>query len=171
MEFALASKSILKINGVQGALDELRYGPLDHTTDSDSGVPPQPEEAEIETGARNRALAAHREFPKAFAIGVENGLRRTLLNTVDVVVVVIIAPDGSESVAESDAVAFPAHIVAEARRRGFDKTTAGMVLSENFGSRPYDPHLYLTSGKKSRSIFIKEAVIKAMAKLAEQPKP
>ncbi len=169
MEFALSSTSILKANGVQAALDILHYGPLDHTTESDSGVPPQPKEDEIETGARNRALAAHRKFPNAFAIGIENGLRRTPFNTVDVAVVVVIAPDGSESVAESEAVVFPAHIVDEARRRGFDKVTAGQVLAENVGSRHDDPHLYLTGGRKSRSVFITEAVIKALAKWAEKP--
>ena len=169
MEFALGSKSILKGVGVQGALDELRYGPLDHMIETESGVPKQPEGEQILNGARNRALAVHREFPNAFAIAVENGLRRTEFNTVDVAVVVIIAPDGSESIAESEAVPFPAHVVDEARRRGFDNVTAGQVLSESAGSRHDDPHLYLTGGKRSRSVFIKETVVRALAKWAKKP--
>ncbi len=158
MKLVLASKSLTKVNGLKLALAELGAASKFETYAAPSGVPEQPEENETLAGARHRATAARAAYPGACVIAVENGLRRRGTETIDVAIVVAIAADGTEAIAESTPVIFPAAIVAEARQRGFDKITAGKVLSERYGSTHDDPHCYLTNGRTNRATLIAKAI-------------
>jgi non-canonical (house-cleaning) NTP pyrophosphatase len=158
MKIILASKSEQKIRGLMIAVDELGINADLSTITAVSGVHEQPEGDETLLGARNRAMAARTALPDAYAIGIENGLQKTA----DIAVVVIIAPDGKETIAESAPVFFPGEIIEEARRRGFDKVTAGKVLSEQCGSPHDDPQSYLTNGQINRAAMIAEAIKKAL---------
>ena len=162
MNFVLASKSAPKIEGLRKALDELGLNKSFEMIATPSGVPEQPEEEQILEGAKNRAKAARVAFPDAYIVAIENGLRKTESGTIDIAIVVVIAPNGKITVTESAPVTFPAHIVDEARCRGFDKITAGKVLSEHYGSTYGDPQSYLTNGRTNRATMIAEAIVAAL---------
>lgn len=162
MKLVLASKSLPKIEGLKMALAKLAINDEFETYAARSGVPEQPEEDEVLLGARNRASLARTIYPDAYVIAVENGLRKRGAETIDIAVIAVITPDGTEVITESAPVIFPTHIVEEARRRGFDKVTAGKVLSERYGSTYGDPQSYLTGGKTNRAKMIAEAIKEAL---------
>lgn len=130
-----------------------------HTT---TDVNAQPEgETETRRGAHQRACAAAEAHPEAYAIGIESGIfGDNARGFHDAALITLIRPEdggrgnvacpGSRSgqyfehLSTSPSPIFPIYIVNEARRRGFDKTTVGAVMSERFGSPSDDPHGYLT---------------------------
>lgn len=160
IRLTVGSKSALKLAAVRNAVQTTgrRAGVVG--VDTESGVHAQPLESETETGARNRARFAQLTDPGSWAVGIENGLFRSGDAWLDRAVIVLRAPDGREWVRLSDPVTFPEAAVEEARRRGFDKNTAGSVLAEQTGCDPQDPHATLTEGRTTRQHILVAALIR-----------
>lgn len=152
----VGSRSELKLAAVRAALKRARRHAVVIGASTESDVPVQPTEGETEIGARTRARFAQLAQPGSWSVGIENGLFRKRKRWLDKAVVVLRAPDGREWTAESKAVAFPDDAVEEARKRGFDVTTAGTVLAERTGGDPTDPHKAV--GGVSRAVLLEYAL-------------
>lgn len=137
--------------------------------DTESGVNAQPEGLiETHTGALNRATLAAKFAKKSddthcnlYAVGIENGIECLQCIWYDFACVVIIDPKGNMHHAISDYVRFPTDMVEEARKLGFTHHTVGSVLHTRRGYNPYDPHVGLTNGKRSRQRILEEVLIRA----------
>lgn len=163
MHLTLGSKSALKTKAVAIACESLGLKVEISPLAIDSEVSAQPiGQDETERGARNRAQGARAHAPDAFAAGIENGLRQTPGGWEDWAVIVVVCPDGTTIVLESDVVLFPSAVVEIARSRGFATTTAGQVLAEQTACDPSDPHSFLTNGSLSRLSLLTAAVKKAL---------
>ncbi len=161
---AIGSQSRIKIEAVKTALRRMGFVAAAveiRTLDVPSGVPVQPEGLEQTVkGARRRARTMKESLPDAYAIGIENGIRREDDGAKDWAVVVVVAPDGREFIAHSEALHLPASAVSEARRRGFAKTTVGQILAERLGGASDDPHSTLVG--RPREEFLAAAVETAL---------
>jgi len=109
-------------------------------------------------GAMNRARNTQLENSQATAVGIENGIVPIGDRFVDLAVVVVLTSDGQSFVGTSAGIEFPKETVEEARKRGFETTTAGDVMAETMGASKTDPHSTLTGGKVSRKEILVEAV-------------
>lgn len=160
MNYILGSTSLVKVSAVRAALSETRPAAVLHQVSVPSLVATQPVGAE-ETlrGARNRARQAQALLPGASAIGIENGIRLVNDRWEDWAIVVLISPEGKECVAESASIPFPSEAVEVARLRGFDQTTVGAVLHEQYGADEHDPHTFLTKGVYTRADLLRETLI------------
>jgi non-canonical (house-cleaning) NTP pyrophosphatase len=160
MKFIVGSKSKIKLAATKRALREAGRRACCFSRKAASRVNAQPfGKEEILRGARNRAAEVWLRSRSAYAIGIENGIIRVGRGYVDIAAIVVIGPDGSERVAWSRPIRFPAADVEEARRRGFGKTTAGQILAERVGCSPEDPHAYLTAGRETREELLTEAIL------------
>ena len=151
MIITLGSASPVKLAAVQAACKLLHIKAVIETVAAPSGVAEQPVGEETERGARNRALAARAHNPNSFAIGIESGLREdNAIRKVGVpcevdgewedwAVIVILSPEGVETVSDSPSHPIPTYAVDAARVRGLDKTTYGDILAEMHGYDPKDP--------------------------------
>lgn len=163
MNYVLGSTSLTKVKAVRAALSEIHSAATLHQVSVASLVAMQPVGVE-ETlrGARHRARQAQALQPGAYAIGIENGIRQRDGRWEDWAIVVLISPEGKEFVAESVAIPFPTEAVEVARSRGFDRTTVGAVLHEQYGADQQDPHTFLTNGVHSRADLLRETLIRLL---------
>lgn len=74
---------------------------------------------------------------------------------------------GNQRFAHSTGIEFDATAVEEARRRGFEKTTAGSIIAERTGADATDPHAHLTGGKVPRSDMLKQSLKTALGQLLQ----
>ncbi len=166
----LGSTSQTKIQALRSALFRLKEWAQVEVAFGASGVSAQPcgyEETLL--GARNRAKSARQAHPQAdFALGVENGIRLNGEVWEDWAMVVAIDRHGKERLVESQAISFPTDAVEEARKRGFAQTTVGLVLHEWHQSAVFDPHHFLTQGKRSREAILRDAFIQLFELLAKE---
>lgn len=171
MKAILGSTNKHKLKAVKDALAELY--PKEKTEvvgiETRSGAQEQPiGNEETIKGARNRALQTQKAGKKAdFYVGLENGLIQVKNKWFDVAWCVVIDKNGKESLIPSAGVFFPEKYVTEAKKRGFETTTACMILHEEIGpeSESTDPHTILTNNKVSRSKLLEEALKIAIGQL------
>lgn len=131
-----------------------------------SGVRDQPVGIdETYRGAVNRALAARADYPDAVGVGIENGIvvlgHNGSRHAIDLAIVVILMPDGKESVCISQGIAFPTECLEEAERMGFETTTVGAIFANRFGGDATDPHAKLSAGRTSRRKLLAETLAQA----------
>jgi inosine/xanthosine triphosphatase len=118
-------------------------------------------------GALSRAQGARETVADAIAIGIENGVfpfggDKKDKHAVDFAVVVILMPDGRESVATSAGMEYPDACVVEAKRRGFKTTTVGSIFAERFGGDPTDPLSILSEGRTPRVALLADTIAQAL---------
>ncbi len=159
LKIAVGSENAIKLNAVRSGFGPLVATPIGVNTNS--GVPEQPEGDETLQGAKNRALATKAAHPDAdIVIGIESGIfKHENGDYVDQAVIygLVKTTNWSELVVWSAAVKFDTYYVEEARRRGFDKHTVGMIMQEGgLVVSNKDPHLILTG--KTREAYLAEAV-------------
>ncbi len=109
-------------------------------------------------GAMNRAKNTQTKNPKTVKIGIENGIVPIGDKFVDLAVVVVLVPNSESFIGTSAGIDFPREVVEEARKRGFETTTAGDVMAETMGASKTDPHSTLTGDKISRKEILVEAI-------------
>jgi adenine phosphoribosyltransferase len=169
---AIGSKSAIKSAATREACLAVGIAATLVERAAPSGVPTQPVgREETARGARNRARAARDAVPGSWGVGIENGIVREDGRWQDVAAVVIIAPDGRETVGWSDAVTFPDALVERARDIGFDRVTVGSLIAEQLGCPADDPHSALTEGRQTRADILTHAVAEAFVAALRQDSP
>jgi len=162
MKVVLASTSTVKIAACRAAFGAA-YEII--PVNIPSGVAAQPVNQETLTGAFNRIQGARAALPGAdIYVSIENGLFEDNGKYIDRAVVMLAAAEAEPGVFYSDGVEFPAHSVAIARGRGFDKWTVGQVMEElGIVKKHDDPHVTLSG--KSRAAYIDEVLKIAVGSL------
>lgn len=161
LKIVLGSTSQGKMLAATNAMLALGFNHFSlHTHSVPSGVPAQPRDSQTRDGALNRARGARLKEDGAWGLGIENGLFFEGGEWRDAAVIVLTAPDGQFYEVRSESLAFPADLVAEAERRGFDRVTVGEVMAERYGGSSTDPHAFLTGGAKPRIKYLEEALIR-----------
>lgn len=185
MKIVVASESPFKVRAVERALEKLGIeaevvgvNAVREVTDeaqiigvkAKSNVAEQPMQKETLEGAKNR-LAHAQELAKQAGhhdadlyIAIENGLFKHMFtgSYMDQAVVLAVGRDGEPKHEWSKKVKFPTKAVEEARRRGFQNTTAGQVMQEWGMVKDHrDPHSDL-GDKTSREDILTEAVTKLL---------
>lgn len=162
LTIAIGSTSAIKTSAVREACRRNGIDAVLLAVPAVSGVNAQPVgREETFRGARNRALAA--SGADVLGVGIENGIVREGGRWLDLAAVVIVAPDGTERVAWSDAVEVPAAFVDAAERVGFDRKTVGACIAESLGTPPDDPHAALTGGERGRASILADAAARLLA--------
>lgn len=158
----VGTTSALKIAAVQAVFKDAEVLGVK----TNSGVPEQPLEEEIEKGARHRLWFVKDWFPEAdIYIGIENGIFYENGNYVDKAIVIIENSNGQEQVACSSGLIVPEESFFKAKTQGFDKTTVGQVMFEDgLVNKKDDPHAD-PGDKKSRSFFLTETIAQALQQL------
>jgi adenine phosphoribosyltransferase len=123
---------------------------------------------EIILGARNRARGAREGSTGAWSVGIENGVVLLDGRWLDVAAIVLLSPDGTETVRWSEAVAVPEGYVARAEAEGFERTTVGAIVARDLGSSPDDPHAALTAGRRPRAAILAETLAAAFAAVPQE---
>jgi non-canonical (house-cleaning) NTP pyrophosphatase len=127
----VASQSPLKFEAVNKALAAKNIHAEVIGVAANSDVPAQPLNGQTEQGAKNRLTHARQLTPDAdLYIAIENGIFEETGHFVDKAVVSTETKDGAQRTTYSNSIECPAEYVEEARRRGFDTTTVGMVMAE-----------------------------------------
>lgn len=163
MKIILGSKSEIKRQAVEDACRELGIEFELICVDVSSGVNSQPVGDEAGKGARNRALAARKLHPGAYAIGIENGILEIgdfEDKWVDRAVLGVITPDGYELSAVTPQVVVPSMAVNESRSMAWGITIGEVLASMHDGCDPQAPHSFLTEGKLSRRGMLAQALVK-----------
>jgi non-canonical (house-cleaning) NTP pyrophosphatase len=122
-------------------------------------------------GALARAKGAQAVDGSAVAVGIENGVFRFggddgKKHAVDFAVVVVLLPDGQESVATSLGMEYPDGCVVEAERRGFETTTIGSVFAERFGGDPTDSQSVISKGRAPRVSLLTDTIVQALTQIS-----
>lgn len=80
----------------------------------------------------------------------------------------VVVKDAHEmkAIASSTGIEFDQKNVLEGRRRGFAATTVGLVIAEETGCDPRDPHSFLTQGLVSRADMLQQAFKAGLGQLA-----
>ncbi len=146
----VASNSQIKLDAVREAFE----GPFRAQVDgrgSKSLVSEQPVGMdETMKGAHNR-LSQILQIPGYdYYVSIENGLEPLWGAWFDFAFVLIQDSKGVARVAKSAGVVFPEDCVEEARKRGFETTTAGMIVAERYGGNETDPHHTLTGVRRKK---------------------
>lgn len=170
-KIVLGTTSVHKIDAAKGACALLGLDADVSGVKAASGQNEQPIGFE-ETygGALARAKGAQAVDGSAVAVGVENGVFRFggddgKKHAVDFAVVVVVLPDGRESVATSLGMEYPDACVVEAERRGFETTTIGSVFAERFGGDPTDPQSVMSEGRAPRVKLLTDTIAQALGDL------
>jgi inosine/xanthosine triphosphatase len=169
MKIILGSTSTHKLAAIAEACENLQIEANVKGVKTDSGINEQPVRLdETFKGALTRAEGAHKQSPDSTAIGIESGIFRfgeQNSHTLDLAIVVLITEDGRKIVTTSSGVEFPQQCVEEAGRRGFDTTSVGSVVTEQFGGDPTDPHSVLTDNKVTRTMTLVDAIVVALRQI------
>jgi len=168
MDIFVASTGEQKLNSVRQACEYVF--PDKHLNvggqRAKSSINEQPEGfEEIIKGALNRL----KDLKKIIAgirydllVAIENGIYSVKTDGkeewFDLAWIVIEDDRGNQHYGHSIGIEFPEAAVAEARRRGFDTTTVGAVLSEWEQSNSKDPQSRLTSFIKNRESILEESI-------------
>lgn len=166
VKITLASGSGLKRRALEGALKLLGVDYALTSISSVSGVNEQPVGfVETRKGALNRARFVCRAvWGNDFVIGIENGLFHDDEVYIDVAVIVVTDGLGEVLVSTmSEGLEFPRDVVLAAKRKGFDRHTAGAELARLYGCASNDPHSLLTRGLRSRESYLVPAIVMALA--------
>jgi inosine/xanthosine triphosphatase len=115
-------------------------------------------------GAFNRARKAQANKPASIGIGIENGVIPLSDKFIDLAVIVVILPDGTEFAGTSAGIEFPAELVEAARTQGFENVTVGDFIAEKMGGDKADPHATLTKGRITRKEILVEAITSVLAR-------
>lgn len=168
LKITLASGSGLKLRALTSALQflEIEYALI--SISSVSGVNEQPVGfVETRKGALNRARFACRQvWGNDLVVGIENGLLHDDEVYIDVAVIVV--TDGVGNILTttmSEGVEFPREAVLVAKKKGFDRHTAGAEMAEMYGCPSNDPHSFLTRGLRNREEILASALKLALHKL------
>lgn len=167
MKIAVASASTIKLEACRKAFGAV--APDGHveiiSVKAPSCVAEQPVGDETLTGATNRINHARKAVGDAdYYVSIENGLFVEDGRYIDRAVVVVAQKQDAPQSFYSDGVEFPADMVNETRRRGFDTWTVGKVMAEHgLVAAHDDPHLSLSG--KSRTAYINETAARAVAAL------
>lgn len=167
-KITLASGSGLKRRALEEALKFLRIDYALTSISSVSGVNEQPVGfVETRKGALNRARFACRQvIGNDFVIGIENGLLHDDEVYIDVAVVVITDGVGNAlTTTMSEGVEFPREVVLAAKKKGFDRHTAGSEMAEMYGCPSNDPHSFLTEGWRNREEILASALKMVLHKM------
>jgi non-canonical (house-cleaning) NTP pyrophosphatase len=169
MRIVLGSISTQKLDALSIACERMGLKAELRGVNSPSGQNAQPVGFE-ETcaGAVTRALQAHTGHDGSVAIGIESGIFRyngVTPVTVDLAVVVVIAPDGRQIVTTSTGVQLPEACVIAAQQRGFAATTVGAMVRELYGGNKADPHTTVTKSAISRKETLIVAIMAALKQL------
>jgi non-canonical (house-cleaning) NTP pyrophosphatase len=161
MKVVLASESKVKIAAVQKAFSDTSIELVPISVPSH--VSEQPFDDETLTGAFNRLNAAQLTVPDAdMYIAIENGIFEEDGHFVDRAIVAITHNGNEPSITYSEGVRFPAEAVAEAKQKGFDKTTVGKVMATKGWVQDHaDPHKDLIG--KSRAVILAETMKAALS--------
>ncbi len=160
---SVGSKSVIKSRATRNACRAAGFEAAIVERATPSGVPVQPVgREEVARGARNRARAARESVPGSWGVGIENGIVREDGRWQDLACVVVISPDGRETVGWSGAVTFPDELVERARDIGFDRVTVGSLVADRLGCPADDPHTTLTEGRLSRAGILTHAVTETL---------
>lgn len=168
MHVVLGSTSAHKLSAVKQACQQVGLQAKVEGIKAASGQNEQPVGfQETFAGALTRALVAKSQYPQAVAIGIESGIfhiPRSAI-TLDLAVIVVLTLDGLQIITTTQGVQFPKECVKLAKKRGFDKTTVGAIITEKFGGDPNDPHATITQGKITRTGTLIPALISALEQL------
>jgi len=160
MNIILGSTSTHKLDAVRQACQKIGLVVSVSGIKTSSGVNEQPVGFE-ETfkGALARANQARAKNKKALGIGIESGIFRFDKITLDMAVIVLINQKGLRFVTTSPGFEFPEECVRIAEARGFETTTVGSIITEQFGGDPTDPHSVLSGGKVKRSATLIKSIV------------
>jgi non-canonical (house-cleaning) NTP pyrophosphatase len=169
-KIVVGSKSKHKRRGFEAACKEAGIDYAILCVDRDTTVPEQPYGvAETLAGATARATGnaenAEKQEPGGdlFA-GGESGLMEAGPDFVlDLAIWVIRGGGRILSIATSPGMMFPKSAVEEARRLGFNTTTAGRVLAHRLGGDHTNPHSTLSHGLTPRELLLKQGAIVALS--------
>lgn len=157
MKILVASNSEIKLAAVREAFAGVRVQ-VDGRG-SRSLVNEQPVgNDETTMGAMNRLTQIAVVSGYDFYVAIENGLEEIGGWWSDFGFVVMQNRAGIRKFAKSAGVIFPDTYVEEAFRRGFETTTAGMIIAEKLGGSDTDPHYTLTAGFVTRKQLLVQAV-------------
>lgn len=158
IRIVVGSASVLKLEAVQAAIDELGLEAEIVGVDADSGVPNQPYgRAQTVEGATNRARVAREAGKGAYAVGIENGLVPSGDVVLDLAYIVVFDPAGRRLMRRSLGVTVPQELV-EASLQSGQRTTAGKLEADRNGCDPADPHFLWSNGRTNR----KQILVKAL---------
>jgi inosine/xanthosine triphosphatase len=175
MKVFVASTSEHKINAASRVFTDLcRSGTVEiEGRKAPSGINEQPVgKEETVLGAMNRI--AHLKdmilgVPYDYLVAFENGLVSLELNGettwMDMAWAVVEDYDGNRKIANSAGIEIPSWAVEEARRHGFETTTASSILAKVSPASSTDPHSYLTDGAVSRTDLLEQSLRIAVAQL------
>ena len=168
MDIIIGSTSTHKLDAVRQACQKLGLEAVVSGVKTSSGQNEQPVGFdETFGGALTRAMSAQSQKPDEIAIGIESGIFRFGIMTLDMAVIVVLTPDGQQIVTTSEGVQFPEECVKIAEERGFDTTTVGSIITEQLGGDPTDPHSALTKGKVTRTMTLVDALTIALKQLID----
>lgn len=169
MKITLGSTSTHKLAAVREACERLglQFDVGGVKTNSDTNEQPVGFD-ETFAGALARAEGVREQDADAIALGVESGIFRFGQEehyTLDLAAVVVLTSDGKKIVTTSSGILFPEDCVEEAERRGFDTTTVGSVVTEQYGGDATDPHSVLTNKAVTRTATLVDALVVAFRQL------
>lgn len=167
----VASNNVIKVEAVRQGLAKAKPEQAFQVIgmEASSAQAEQPMDNETLAGAIHRAEEVKSKRPQAdWVIAIESGLFTQADGSyLDKAIVHIITKDNRRFTVESDAVQFPTDCVEEARRRGFQKTTASQIMQEKGLIRHHkDPHRDLIG--TSRMELLQKAIVKIATQLPQE---
>ena len=182
----VGTQSEIKLKAIRGSFEKFKhlvpgneFWEIEGVA-AESGKPEQPEGDETLEGAANRVRSAMDMHPESdMVIAIESGIFKLPDNTApegysyyDQAIVYCLTKDEQTHIYRSELLKFPTDAVEEARKRGFDKCTVGMVLQEwKRITNHKDPHKDLDPHKRSRAQFLLDTTTKLCRDLFNAPKP
>eukprot|EP01130_Rhizamoeba_saxonica_P017684 TRINITY_DN8624_c0_g1_i1.p1 TRINITY_DN8624_c0_g1~~TRINITY_DN8624_c0_g1_i1.p1 ORF type:complete len:183 (+),score=25.63 TRINITY_DN8624_c0_g1_i1:56-604(+) len=160
----VGTKSALKVKAIQEAFAQIFDEVEIHDFDTDSGINEQPiGNDETLTGAINRINALQplvSDISYTHLIAIENGIvsvGETL--HIDLAYILIRLPNGESFIGTSAGVPFKHSCFEKAENIGFDTTTVGSIIADEYSCNSKDPHSFLTNGRCSRESLLIQAIV------------
>lgn len=166
-KIAVASNSVIKIQACKDAFTKAAMSNVSNIEikgyDIASSVSAQPVGDETIAGATNRLLALKKQVHDAdIYVSIENGLFMSNGIWFDIPIIAVSTSYCPLTVIFGNGMALAPKIVREAKDKGFDTTTIGMVLHEwGHVDDPQDPHKCLAG--KSRAKYIEDALLEVIS--------
>lgn len=169
LKIIVGTKSNHKLRAVAQACKRIKMKPVTiNGVKTDSGQDEQPVGFEATyDGAFTRAQSAREQnADHNIAIGIESGIFPFPGKpTLDMAVIVILTKENTQIITTSAGIVFPEEYVTEARKKGFETTTVGSMITKKLGGDPTDPHSVLTNGKISRKDTLVDALAVALKQI------
>jgi non-canonical (house-cleaning) NTP pyrophosphatase len=176
-QVVVASKTDLKLSAVLSAFETLGIQRVTVLgVSADSGINDQPiGHEETMRGCVNRlrgALLDPAAQLASFVVSIENGIVELETPAADgstdrryfdlAYVCVENVGTGDRFWSHSCGLEFPASLVQQCEKLGFDKTTVGSLIAAAEGGDKQDPHSTLTRGAVTRAACLRQAVVAAL---------